>query len=114
MCDLLWSDPDEQVILTYLYISTDLHISTYLHIPIHLTIIYVFFSLACSYSTVRNYQQDGWNVSPRGAGYHFGGDVVAQFNKTNSISLMARAHQVVQLTVKSLIQKIIVLHLCIT
>lgn len=50
MCDLLWSDPDEQ---------------------------------------------DGWNVSPRGAGYHFGGDVVAQFNKTNSISLMARAHQLV-------------------
>jgi len=38
---------------------------------------------------------DGWNLSPRGAGYHFGGDVVAHFNRENSISLMARAHQLV-------------------
>ena len=26
---------------------------------------------------------DGWGLSPRGAGYLFGGDVVAQFNTTN-------------------------------
>ena len=37
---------------------------------------------------------DGWGLSPRGAGYLFGGDVVAQFNSTNSIELIARAHQV--------------------
>ena len=36
---------------------------------------------------------DGWGLSPRGAGYLFGGDVVAQFNSTNSIELIARAHQ---------------------
>ena len=34
-------------------------------------------------------------LSPRGAGYLFGGDVVAQFNSTNGIDLIARAHQLV-------------------
>merc|ERR550537_1410239 len=38
---------------------------------------------------------DGWGLSPRGAGYLFGGDVVAQFSSTNSIDLIARAHQLV-------------------
>jgi serine/threonine-protein phosphatase 4 catalytic subunit len=38
---------------------------------------------------------DGWGLSPRGAGYLFGGDVVQQFNSTNSIELIARAHQLV-------------------
>ena len=38
---------------------------------------------------------DGWGLSPRGAGYLFGGDVVAQFNSTNGIDLIARAHQLV-------------------
>ena len=38
---------------------------------------------------------DGWGLSPRGAGYLFGGDVVAQFSSTNSIELIARAHQLV-------------------
>jgi serine/threonine-protein phosphatase 4 catalytic subunit len=38
---------------------------------------------------------DGWGLSPRGAGYLFGGDVVSQFNHTNKISLIARAHQLV-------------------
>ena len=28
---------------------------------------------------------DGWGLSPRGAGYLFGGDVVAQFSSTNNI-----------------------------
>ena len=31
-----------------------------------------------------------------GAGYLFGGDVVAQFSSTNSIDLIARAHQLVR------------------
>ena len=39
---------------------------------------------------------DGWGLSPRGAGYLFGGDVVSQFNATNSIDLIARAHQLVR------------------
>ena len=38
---------------------------------------------------------DGWSLSPRGAGYLFGGDVVAQFNRVNKVSLIARAHQLV-------------------
>ncbi len=38
---------------------------------------------------------DGWGLSPRGAGFLFGGDVVSQFNQTNKIDLIARAHQLV-------------------
>ncbi len=37
----------------------------------------------------------GWGVSPRGAGYLFGSDVVAQFNSTNDIHMICRAHQLV-------------------
>mmetsp|Transcript_5988 Transcript_5988/g.8725 ORF Transcript_5988/g.8725 Transcript_5988/m.8725 type:complete len:308 (+) Transcript_5988:175-1098(+) len=38
---------------------------------------------------------DGWGLSPRGAGYLFGGDIVQEFNQTNNISLICRAHQLV-------------------
>lgn len=38
---------------------------------------------------------DGWGVSPRGAGYLFGSDVVKTFNHNNDIELIARAHQLV-------------------
>uniref|UniRef100_A0A7S1XD46 Serine/threonine-protein phosphatase n=1 Tax=Compsopogon caeruleus TaxID=31354 RepID=A0A7S1XD46_9RHOD len=38
---------------------------------------------------------DGWALSPRGAGFLFGGDIVAQFNHTNGLDLIARAHQLV-------------------
>ena len=37
----------------------------------------------------------GWGVSPRGAGYLFGSDVVQQFNTSNSVDLICRAHQLV-------------------
>lgn len=37
----------------------------------------------------------GWGVSPRGAGYLFGSDVVTQFNSTNDIDMICRAHQLV-------------------
>ncbi|PAA80710.1 hypothetical protein BOX15_Mlig025450g1, partial [Macrostomum lignano] len=37
----------------------------------------------------------GWGVSPRGAGFLFGSDVVAQFNQSNNIELICRAHQLV-------------------
>ena len=33
-------------------------------------------------------------MSPRGAGYLFGSDVVAQFNAANDIEMICRAHQV--------------------
>lgn len=38
---------------------------------------------------------EGWNLSPRGAGYLFGGDVVDEFNRKNNIELICRAHQLV-------------------
>ena len=38
---------------------------------------------------------DGWGLSPRGAGYLFGGDVVEKFNSQNNLQLIARAHQLV-------------------
>jgi serine/threonine-protein phosphatase 4 catalytic subunit len=50
MCDLLWSDPDDQ---------------------------------------------PGWNLSPRGAGYLFGQDIVDKFFQANKLDFMARAHQLV-------------------
>lgn len=37
----------------------------------------------------------GWGVSPRGAGFLFGSDVVREFNRTNNIDLICRAHQLV-------------------
>ncbi|KAI8614085.1 Metallo-dependent phosphatase-like protein [Chytriomyces sp. MP71] len=38
---------------------------------------------------------DGWGLSPRGAGYLFGGDVVSQFVHVNKLDLIGRAHQLV-------------------
>ncbi|XP_043853771.1 LOW QUALITY PROTEIN: serine/threonine-protein phosphatase 4 catalytic subunit-like [Dromiciops gliroides] len=37
----------------------------------------------------------GWGESPRGAGYLFGSDVVAQFNAANGIDMIYGAHQLV-------------------
>ncbi|PWN46484.1 protein phosphatase 4 catalytic subunit [Violaceomyces palustris] len=37
----------------------------------------------------------GWGMSPRGAGFLFGGDVVNAFAHTNDLDLIARAHQLV-------------------
>lgn len=38
---------------------------------------------------------EGWGLSPRGAGYLFGADVVAKFVEVNGVELIARAHQLV-------------------
>jgi serine/threonine-protein phosphatase 4 catalytic subunit len=38
-------------------------------------------------------EQPGFAVSPRGAGFLFGGDIVAAFNRENNMSLICRAHQ---------------------
>jgi serine/threonine-protein phosphatase 2A catalytic subunit len=37
----------------------------------------------------------GWGISPRGAGYTFGSDITEQFNHTNGLDLISRAHQLV-------------------
>jgi diadenosine tetraphosphatase ApaH/serine/threonine PP2A family protein phosphatase len=37
-----------------------------------------------------------WAVSPRGAGWLFGGKVTAEFNNINGLDLICRAHQLVQ------------------
>ncbi|KAH0785832.1 serine/threonine-protein phosphatase PP-X isozyme 2 [Histomonas meleagridis] len=36
---------------------------------------------------------EGFTMSPRGAGFLFGGDVVKEFNEQNKISFICRAHQ---------------------
>ena len=38
---------------------------------------------------------EGWGLSPRGAGFLFGADIVRHFNYKNDLSLIARAHQLV-------------------
>jgi serine/threonine-protein phosphatase 4 catalytic subunit len=38
---------------------------------------------------------EGWGVSPRGAGFLFGGDIVEKFNHVNNLRVIARAHQLV-------------------
>ncbi|XWS37412.1 hypothetical protein CRYUN_Cryun19dG0040700 [Craigia yunnanensis] len=37
----------------------------------------------------------GCGISPRGAGYTFGQDISLQFNPSNGLSLISRAHQIV-------------------
>lgn len=37
----------------------------------------------------------GWGLSPRGAGYLFGGDITQKFVQHNDLDLIARAHQLV-------------------
>ncbi|KAI0920150.1 Serine/threonine-protein phosphatase 6 catalytic subunit [Taiwanofungus camphoratus] len=39
---------------------------------------------------------ENWAISPRGAGWLFGGSVTREFNHVNSLQLIARAHQLVQ------------------
>jgi diadenosine tetraphosphatase ApaH/serine/threonine PP2A family protein phosphatase len=42
-----------------------------------------------------NLDISGWVLSPRGAGYLFGGNVVESFNHTNNITEIVRAHQLI-------------------
>eukprot|EP00640_Fibrocapsa_japonica_P003384 CAMPEP_0113935504 /NCGR_PEP_ID=MMETSP1339-20121228/2652_1 /TAXON_ID=94617 /ORGANISM="Fibrocapsa japonica" /LENGTH=317 /DNA_ID=CAMNT_0000937683 /DNA_START=86 /DNA_END=1039 /DNA_ORIENTATION=+ /assembly_acc=CAM_ASM_000762 len=37
----------------------------------------------------------GWGISPRGAGYTFGQDITEQYNHTNGLMFISRAHQLV-------------------
>ncbi|KAF2753055.1 Metallo-dependent phosphatase [Pseudovirgaria hyperparasitica] len=51
---------------------------------------------------------DGWGLSPRGAGFLFGADIVKCFNHTNNLSLIARAHQLVMEGFKEMFESTIV------
>ena len=46
--------------------------------------------------------QNGWSVSPRGAGFVFGSDVVEQFNRRNDFRMIVRSHQLVMKGFKEL------------
>lgn len=51
---------------------------------------------------------DGWGLSPRGAGFLFGADIVKCFNHKNNLSLIARAHQLVMEGFKEMFDNTIV------
>jgi len=51
---------------------------------------------------------DGWGLSPRGAGFLFGADIVKSFNYKNDLSLIARAHQLVMEGFKEMFDSTIV------
>lgn len=87
MCDLLWSDPEGILVICAVFhpffvSSQSSRITSELH-----SLLTVYW-LSPSDTT-------GWGVSPRGAGYLFGSDVVAQFNAANDIHMICRAHQLV-------------------
>ena len=42
--------------------------------------------------TIYNIDIEGWNASPRGAGFIFGNDIVTEFCRRNNIELICRAH----------------------
>ncbi|KAG4304257.1 hypothetical protein PORY_002232 [Pneumocystis oryctolagi] len=48
----------------------------------------------------------GWSVSPRGAGFLFGEDVVRSFCRVNHVEMIARAHQLVMEGYKIMFNKV--------
>lgn len=50
----------------------------------------------------------GWGLSPRGAGFLFGGEAVRTFTHKNDIELLARAHQLAMEGYKHMFDNLIV------
>ncbi|KAK9817874.1 hypothetical protein WJX72_003508 [[Myrmecia] bisecta] len=75
MCDLLWSDPEIRTIDRKQEVPHD--------------------GAMCDLLWSDPEDIEGWGLSPRGAGYLFGGDICANFNSTNKLELICRAHQLV-------------------
>eukprot|EP00033_Pygsuia_biforma_P000133 GCRY01000168.1.p1 GENE.GCRY01000168.1~~GCRY01000168.1.p1 ORF type:complete len:306 (+),score=28.97 GCRY01000168.1:245-1162(+) len=48
---------------------------------------------------------EGWGLSPRGAGYLFGGDILKQFLQQNNLRMLCRAHQLVMEGYKHMFDK---------
>jgi serine/threonine-protein phosphatase 4 catalytic subunit len=80
MCDLLWSDPDGK----------------------H------FYAASLALAHLQNPDINGWGLSPRGAGFLFGADVVKGFAHNNDIDLIARAHQLAMEGYKLMFDRMIV------
>lgn len=51
----------------------------------------------------------GWGMNPRGAGYTFGQDIAEQFNHTNNLKMIARAHQLMMEVLHNIFRDILVL-----
>lgn len=51
----------------------------------------------------------GWGMNPRGAGYTFGQDIAEQFNHTNNLKMIARAHQLMMEVLHDIFRDILVL-----
>ena len=51
----------------------------------------------------------GWGMNPRGAGYTFGQDIAEQYNHTNNLKMIARAHQLMMEVINHLFRDIQVL-----
>jgi serine/threonine-protein phosphatase 4 catalytic subunit len=49
--------------------------------------------------------QGGWGISPRGAGYIYGEEVVSQFNHFNKIKQITRSHQLVMTGYREMFNK---------
>ena len=52
-----------------------------------------------------NLESPGWVLSPRGAGYLFGGNVVEAFNHSNNVTEIIRAHQLIMEGYKEMFSK---------
>ena len=48
------------------------------------------------WSDPEDLESGGWALSQRGAGYLFGSKITAEFNRSNNLTLICRAHQLVQ------------------